>query len=91
MKLGQNCERQGSRLERFSFYSANQQKGAMPLMTSFKWRMNVNARRLSLAAALFPGFTSYSARNCRKKFFGVAKGSQFGPSNDPESARIRRT
>ena len=29
--------------------------------------------------------------NCRKNFFAVAKASVFGPSNDPESARILRT
>ena len=32
-------------------------------------------------------FTSYSAMNCRKNFFAGAKGSVFGPSNDPGSAR----
>lgn len=46
---------------------------------------DVVVRSLS-ADSRFPGFTSYSATICRKNSFAVAKGSVFGPLNDPRPA-----
>src|SRR6266566_2771117 len=49
--------------------------------------LKVEQHRWISAGSRLPGFTSYSATICQKNSFTVAKGSVFGPLNDPGLAR----
>jgi hypothetical protein len=60
-------------------------EGPNQLTLFSRWPENAIAVRLLSAGSQFPGFTNYSARNCQKNFFAMAKGSVCGPSNDSES------
>jgi hypothetical protein len=77
----------GFRLELCKLCSPNQEKVRTRLTIFSTWLGGAVVARSLSAGSRFPGFTSYSAMNCRKNFFAGAKGSVFGPSNDPGSAR----